>query len=146
MRVRQAETADGERHSLLLQNAETVRLVGPAAPSHTDFPRASAPASAGRAHGGGVADEPQAGDVGTETRGTEGGEGRSRRAMAEDGAAESGAAEERIAGRAPAAAAGAERDSAARSHAEAGADAGCRGPFFGCWRGWGRRSVRWHAP
>lgn len=116
--MRQAETADGERHSLLLQNAETVRLVGPAAPSHIDFPRATAPASAGRAHGDGIADEPQAGDVGTETSG-EGGEGRSRRAMADDGAAEGGAAEERIAGRTPTAAAGAEHDSAARSHAEA---------------------------
>ena len=63
---RQAATADGERHSLLLQNAETVRLVGPEGPaqahagararSSPEPAQAGAPAGSAAAARAGVAD------------------------------------------------------------------------------------------
>lgn len=55
----QAATADGERHSLLLQNAETVRLVGPAGPPQAhaaaQAPSSSEPAQAGAPAGSAAA-------------------------------------------------------------------------------------------
>lgn len=60
----EAETSDGARHSILLQNAETVKLVGPAAQSSS--PAASQPqaSSSGSATAGTEADQKLAGGNG----------------------------------------------------------------------------------
>lgn len=67
-----AETSDGQEHSILLQNAETVKLVGPPSPSSAGSSSPSGSSNSLRVEGGGAAGSPPAGGerAGANSKGT----------------------------------------------------------------------------